>query len=81
MGEHTSSGGDHLRLTTFSPLIGGTFAEPATEHPRWLDFALFRTYPYLLPCAISAILAFVAAFVSVTYLLEVRFKLSAPIPG
>lgn len=55
-----------------SPVIGGTFAEPATELPDWFNYPFFKAYPYVLPCIISATLAFIAALVSLTYLREVR---------
>ncbi|TCD66667.1 hypothetical protein EIP91_001085 [Steccherinum ochraceum] len=46
------------------PLIGGTFANPVTEHPDWTWITrlglrdLFATYPYLLPNMITSALAF-----------------------
>ncbi|KAJ3553345.1 hypothetical protein NM688_g3661 [Phlebia brevispora] len=52
------------------PIIGGTFAEPATEFPKWFDYSFFRSYPYVLPCIICGILGFSAALLSVTYLRE-----------
>lgn len=58
-------------LTVARPLIGGTFAEPATELPQWFNVPLFRQYPYLLPGLIAGTLGFSAAIVSVTFLREV----------
>ncbi|KAF7317159.1 Major facilitator superfamily multidrug-resistance DHA1 sub-family [Mycena chlorophos] len=46
---------------TVGPLIGGTFADPATTFPDTLGkLSLFREYPYLLPCALAGTLAFLA---------------------
>lgn len=45
------------------PFIGGTFANPATRFPDSLGkIQILREFPYLLPCAIAAALAF-AGFV------------------
>ncbi|THH33951.1 hypothetical protein EUX98_g221 [Antrodiella citrinella] len=43
------------------PLIGGTLSNAADKFPQWFDIEIFRLYPYLLPCLISAALAFVGA--------------------
>ncbi|KAJ1864642.1 hypothetical protein LPJ73_000229 [Coemansia sp. RSA 2703] len=35
--------------------IGGIFAEPATQYPRWFgNIRVFAEYPYLLPCLIGS---------------------------
>lgn len=48
------------------PLIGGSFSRPADRFPDIFGGSeLLKTYPYLLPCSISAI--FVAATWLVTY--------------
>ena len=57
--------------TDSSPLIGGTFAEPATEYPHWFNTPFFRKYPYILPCIIAGTFAVAAAIVSITWLQEV----------
>jgi hypothetical protein len=46
------------------PSLGGWLAQPASKYAL-LDVALFRTFPFLLPCMIGALVAagsFVAAF-------------------
>ncbi|KAL9714493.1 hypothetical protein Ac2012v2_002808 [Leucoagaricus gongylophorus] len=44
---------------TIGPLIGGVFSKPATRWPNFFgSFALFREYPYLLPCLTAAIISF-----------------------
>ncbi|TDL27292.1 MFS general substrate transporter [Rickenella mellea] len=58
------------------PLIGGTFASPSTKFPRWFNTELFRTFPYLLPCLVSAILAFLSVIVGYYYLDEVYYSIS-----
>ncbi|KAG0708449.1 MFS multidrug-resistance DHA1 sub-family [Suillus ampliporus] len=52
------------------PLVGGSLSRPADRFPEIFGRSeLLRTYPYLLPCAVPAILALVAWLV--TYF---RFK-------
>ncbi|KZT71985.1 MFS general substrate transporter [Daedalea quercina L-15889] len=47
------------------PLIGGTFSDPATQiGGPWFDTPFWRTYPYLLPCLITAAIAAVALFLA-----------------
>lgn len=58
-------------LRSFSPLIGGAFAEPAAQFPGWLDIPFFRKYPYILPCIVANILCIAAALLSIFYLREV----------
>ncbi|KAF7312025.1 Major facilitator superfamily multidrug-resistance DHA1 sub-family [Mycena indigotica] len=46
---------------TIGPFIGGTFANPAATFPGSLGkIHVFQQYPYLLPCAMAASLAFLA---------------------
>jgi hypothetical protein len=48
-------------MHTFSPIIGGVLSQPAIRWPGSVGkFALFRTYPYLLPCAIAGSIAFIS---------------------
>ncbi|KZT10758.1 MFS general substrate transporter, partial [Laetiporus sulphureus 93-53] len=56
------------------PLIGGTFANPATEYPGWFDTPFWRNYPYFLPCLITTLLALVALFLAI-------FVLEETLPG
>nr|GAT52491.1 major facilitator superfamily multidrug-resistance DHA1 sub-family [Mycena chlorophos] len=59
---------------TVGPLIGGTFADPATTFPDTLGkLSLFREYPYLLPCALAGTLAFLAFVFGFFGLKEARF--------
>lgn len=73
--------GSYPMRVVHSPMIGGTFAEPATEYPRWFDTQFFRRYPYVLPGIVSAFLAFLAAILSITFLREVRAQCSKVLPG
>ncbi|KDQ58164.1 hypothetical protein JAAARDRAFT_34978 [Jaapia argillacea MUCL 33604] len=43
------------------PFIGGTFANPATEFPKWFDNTFFVDYPYFLPCLVTAVLAIIVS--------------------
>ncbi|KAI0675155.1 MFS general substrate transporter [Trametes maxima] len=52
------------------PLIGGTFADPAKEWPDVFTHPIWKTYPYLLPCLISAVISVVAALLSAFVLEE-----------
>ncbi|KAJ3487521.1 hypothetical protein NLI96_g3470 [Meripilus lineatus] len=56
------------------PLIGGTFANPLSQHPSWPwkylpNHQLFVAYPYLLPCLVTSFFALIAATL-VLYVLE-----------
>lgn len=56
-----------------SPLIGGTLANPATRYPDSLGkIALFRQFPYFLPCATAGALALTAFIFAFFGLKEVR---------
>jgi hypothetical protein len=55
----------------YRPLIGGTFSRPAEKY-SWLDCALFRTYPYLLPGIVAAGVATLGAVAGMIFLDEVR---------
>ncbi|KAH9948661.1 MFS general substrate transporter [Amylocystis lapponica] len=52
------------------PLIGGTFANPATQFPVLFDSPFWHAYPYLLPCLITSGGALVAALLAVFVLEE-----------
>jgi hypothetical protein len=57
---------------TLGPLIGGSLSKPAEQFPGLFgNFELFKTYPYLLPCGISACYAMLAMFVAWSSLNEV----------
>ncbi|KAJ8489468.1 hypothetical protein ONZ51_g2904 [Trametes cubensis] len=53
----------------YSPLIGGTFAEPAKQWPDTFTSPIWTAYPYLLPCLISSAVSIGAAFLA-TFVLE-----------
>jgi hypothetical protein len=56
------------------PLIGGFFAEPASEFPTSIGrVKLFRDFPYLLPCLIAGIMSFAFFAVGLVGLKEVCF--------
>jgi hypothetical protein len=58
-------------FTFNSPIIGGTFSNPATKFPGLFNYELFRAFPYFLPCFFSALLAFLAAMFAYHFLEEV----------
>lgn len=61
-----------------SPLIGGTFADPAKEWPDVFTNPLWKTYPYLLPCLITTGVSTVAALLSAFALQEVCITTFTP---
>ncbi|KAI0769763.1 MFS general substrate transporter [Trametes elegans] len=46
------------------PLIGGTFADPAKEWPDVFTNPIWKSYPYLLPCLLSAAVSVFAALLA-----------------
>ncbi|OBZ75636.1 hypothetical protein A0H81_04450 [Grifola frondosa] len=52
------------------PLLGGTFSNPATKYPQWLNFDFLRIYPYFLPCFAAAIVAFAGCMCGYFFLEE-----------
>ncbi|EPT00739.1 hypothetical protein FOMPIDRAFT_1122034 [Fomitopsis schrenkii] len=53
------------------PLIGGTFSSPATQlGGPWFDAPFWRTYPYFLPCLITATIAAAGLLLAVFVLEE-----------
>lgn len=69
-----------LSLTglTFSPAIGGILARP---HGRFPGFSgvFWETYPYFLPCAVSAGYIILAFLVTLVFLKEVILPIIAHI--
>jgi hypothetical protein len=59
-------------LLTSNNITGGTFADPATKYPEYFDYELFRTFPYFLPCLMSAIFAAIGGLLAYFFLEEVR---------
>lgn len=62
-------------LRVCSPIIGGAFAEPATEYGGWFNNSFLRAYPYILPAIVTAILTFGSTLLSLFVLREVTFRL------
>ncbi len=65
-------------MSYFRPFIGGTFANPITQHPTWPwaylpsgIYQLLKAFPYLLPCVITSVFALVATALGVYVLEEV----------
>lgn len=46
---------------TIGPIIGGVLSEPATRWPLLFGNEFFVHYPYFLPCAMAALIAFLSA--------------------
>lgn len=53
--------------------MGGTFSNPAEKYPALFNYALFRTYPYLLPSLTAASVAACGAIFGFFYLEEVSW--------
>ncbi|KAF5324485.1 hypothetical protein D9611_004545 [Ephemerocybe angulata] len=80
LGELTDSTNQHIAFPLYGlfwplgsilgPIIGGSLANPAEKYPDVFDYSLFRTYPYLLPCLTTGLLAFVTAVVATIFLTE-----------
>lgn len=51
------------------PAVGGMLAEPASKF-HWLDIALLRAYPYLLPCVVNSCIAMVGLVLVLLWLPE-----------
>ncbi|EJU02927.1 MFS general substrate transporter [Dacryopinax primogenitus] len=52
-------------------LLGGVLAEPALQYPSLFgSIALFKRYPYLLPCIVNGALATLAAVMNIFWLKE-----------
>ncbi|KAF7972101.1 hypothetical protein HWV62_18922 [Athelia sp. TMB] len=78
MGEITDASNQAIALPIYGlawplgsvigPILGGTFSHPA-EKFSWLDWVFLRTFPYFLPCLISALATICAALIGY-YLLE-----------
>ncbi|KAL0947403.1 hypothetical protein HGRIS_013516 [Hohenbuehelia grisea] len=52
------------------PLLGGTFSNPATKYPALFGGKFFHVYPYFLPCAVAACVAFISVFLAYFFLEE-----------
>lgn len=56
---------------TTGPLIGGSLQHPAERWPSVFDTKLWRTYPYLLPCAVAALFPVLGVGIATFILKEV----------
>ncbi|KNZ75358.1 putative peptide/nitrate transporter [Termitomyces sp. J132] len=52
------------------PLIGGSLSNPATKHPQFFNIPFLKTFPYFLPCFVSALLGLVGVILAYFYLDE-----------
>lgn len=71
-GVSVSDSSSQMTCLAFSPLLGGTFSDPATKYPSFFDYALFRSYPYLFPCLVAAIISCAGATFGYFFMEEVR---------
>ncbi|KAI6044366.1 major facilitator superfamily domain-containing protein [Pisolithus marmoratus] len=57
--------------TTIGPLIGGLLEHPAEKFPAIFgNSTFFKTYPYFLPCSVSATFAAISWFIAYFFLQE-----------
>jgi hypothetical protein len=59
-------------------LPAGTFSNAAKKFPKFFDYEFFRTYPYFLPCLISAMFAAAGGLLGYFFLEEVKNPRSTP---
>ncbi|KAG6917791.1 hypothetical protein DXG01_001063 [Tephrocybe rancida] len=52
------------------PLIGGSLSNPASKYPDFFNFRILRTFPYFLPCIVSALLGLFGVVLAYFYLHE-----------
>lgn len=52
------------------PLFGGTFSNAADKFPNVFDYHLFRDFPFLLPCLITAVIGLFSAIIGYFYFAE-----------
>ncbi|KAF9453690.1 MFS general substrate transporter [Macrolepiota fuliginosa MF-IS2] len=50
----------------YGPLIGGSLANPHTRFPQLFSGQLWQDFPYLLPCAITALASSLGCFILLT---------------
>lgn len=60
-----------LTIQLHSPLIGGTFSNPANAFPKLFNHDFFRAYPYFLPGCIAAVISVIGAIFGYVFLEEV----------
>jgi len=60
-----------LTIQLDSPLIGGTFSNPANTFPKLFNHDFFRAYPYFLPGCIAAVTSVIGAIFGYVFLEEV----------
>ena len=56
------------------PVLGGFLSHPAKNFSVFQESHLFTTYPYLLPCIISAMISFIGFVIGFFYLPETRMN-------
>jgi hypothetical protein len=56
---------------TGRPLIGGLLAKSATRYPKYFNYELFKTYPYILPCFLVSSIAGITFIIAFLFLEEV----------
>ncbi|KAG6917789.1 hypothetical protein DXG01_001061 [Tephrocybe rancida] len=56
------------------PLVGGSFANPASRYPQIFDFQFFRINPYFLPSFIVALITVIGFVVNFIFLQETMKK-------
>ncbi|KAG6906440.1 hypothetical protein DXG01_013923, partial [Tephrocybe rancida] len=61
---------------TLGPLFGGTLAKPAENFPSLFDGAIWKAFPYFLPCVATSSVAFITFLITAIY-----FKETAPKKG
>jgi hypothetical protein len=55
------------------PIIGGILSTPASRWPKIFGrIAFFQAYPYFLPCAVAALIAFASVPMAIFWLKEVK---------
>ncbi len=58
----------------FGPVVGGFLSRPAEKYELFRDIVLFQTNPYLLPCIVGSIMAFLATTLAYFFLEETLGK-------
>jgi hypothetical protein len=59
------------------PIIGGVLSHPANKWPNTIGkIALFRNYPYFLPCLVAAMVPLSTFIFTLLFLKEVKLWLS-----
>ncbi|EAU88341.2 hypothetical protein CC1G_05107 [Coprinopsis cinerea okayama7 len=80
LGELTDTTNQHIAFPIYGlfwplgsilgPIIGGSLADPAKKYPKLFNYALFKEYPYFLPCFAAGLIAFGTAAAAGLFLRE-----------